>query len=795
MLGKLFQRILTRKATSVPAPAPTPAPISVATPATPTPRPAIDMNAQIQAARGDDAALLCLLREVPQHALRLALLQELEGEAALHEAERMFRSRDKTLHRLARQRLEQRKKTQTAHSAAQHLIDDARALLQEAERSPLPANRLVELDHAWATLDATLLTEATQQAFHQQRTALQQRMQAQTEQRREQQRQEQRQKDEEHSAQAAEIAAQERIMREEAAARQQHYQAAQQAQAQAAAQQRAVHQTWQQQLDTLETTLAQGHVQEAAAQLASLREHLAQSSLPQEKSDELKNRLQHLQGEFARLKEWQRWGDHQAWETLMAEAEQLAQQAASLPATALPLHGRSIGKLRARWKSLAASGSTAPHALWQRFDRALQAAWQPISAQQQQRDEKRQQNLQQRRALLAQLDSQPLPDEAAPTESAATATAAAVSWHEVAQTLQQFHAAWRKLGPPEHTLPAAELPALKQHLDNALARLEQPLQQARQAEHQRRCVLIERAQQLLHLQDRGTTTTARTLQAEWQQRARLHLLPHKEEQALWRTFQQAIDELFAQRQAARQSQHAEQQAQQAQRGTLIDELRTLLSAAAPSCPDHELTHHIDTLERRWAACLPHAHHAHHASPGQRTHPLDTEWRKLCQQARQHLSHLRRQRWQREFDTLYAWLQRSREDQDQDHAPWPFTCTGSNTAPPILPPLWLAAAQPQSANTPPADDHTLAHLLLQLEASLDLPTPAEHLEARRQLKLHAMKQRLERHTPAGDTNPDPLRLVARLIPHLPTADQSPSGARLQAILQQLRNQPPASLFPF
>jgi DNA repair protein SbcC/Rad50 len=117
---------------------------------------------KLQAALGDDTALLALLRESAPVGVKMAAVSALAGEAALKLAEREHRDHDRRVHRLAKQRhLAQVALRETSEQAGR-LIDAARALLGE----PLiPSNRLVELDRGWQALNLTLLGAAPRREF------------------------------------------------------------------------------------------------------------------------------------------------------------------------------------------------------------------------------------------------------------------------------------------------------------------------------------------------------------------------------------------------------------------------------------------------------------------------------------------------------------------------------------------------------------------------------------------------------------------------------------------------------
>lgn len=109
---------------------------------------------RLQAAQGNDAALLALLQEAPSTEAKISAVLALSGEDALRQAEREFRTHDRRVHSAAKQCLEKLVKQRLSRARADELIETAAALGSE---SMIPANRLVELDQAWRLLDADLL--------------------------------------------------------------------------------------------------------------------------------------------------------------------------------------------------------------------------------------------------------------------------------------------------------------------------------------------------------------------------------------------------------------------------------------------------------------------------------------------------------------------------------------------------------------------------------------------------------------------------------------------------------------
>jgi DNA repair protein SbcC/Rad50 len=122
----------------------------------------VDWQVRLQAAKGDDAALLAILRDDASLEMKMAAVGALGSEAALKLAEREHRGRDRRVHRLAKQRHVAQIALRETREEASRVIEAAEALGQE---SPVPVNRLVELDQAWRALDPALLDAAQQARF------------------------------------------------------------------------------------------------------------------------------------------------------------------------------------------------------------------------------------------------------------------------------------------------------------------------------------------------------------------------------------------------------------------------------------------------------------------------------------------------------------------------------------------------------------------------------------------------------------------------------------------------------
>ena len=852
-----------------------------------------EWGSRLQAALGDDAALLALLKESSSIEIKVAAVQALNGEDALRQAEREFRTHDRRVHSVAKQCYETRIAQRKTRALANELIEAAVALTGE---SMIPANRLVELDQAWRALDVDLLESDQVAKF----AGLQARLAERVRDYGDRQRSVSRwsvhvrqvltnlsaccarttdtsqtpyelllaltsARDEVRNAQAqipalmpapgpdaktvaalgeelsavthAAVLIEARlaildelqtVMRPPAAENDKGVRGgtpAERWRALAPVPEQRIAEAldarfddWQRRQDevrekrtadkrqrtqqknheqhearmrslidlmgTVEAALAAGRVAEAVKQLPALQSAYDRGDA----GADLQGKVGALQAEILRLKEWQHWGGGRVREGLVEEAETLARSVAAaggarpakVPVAQLEKY---IEQLRDRWKELDRLGGATGKPLWQRFDAALKSAGAPVGEHKARVAEARLENLAARENLLAALDALSIGDDQ---------SGAPPDWKSNALALSRFQTEWRKLGPLEHTVPHKRLAALTQRMQASVKRLEDPLQEVfRTAQSGREAIIVRVRELSRRAHERDVVSKLRDLQEQWQRHSRLMPLPHAVEKALWDEFKTAADALMNERDAAVKDRNARFETGQKAREALLARLQAL----DPDTPAAEIKRVLAEVIAEWRNCGDVA-----KDKGAR---LDVRFKELQDAARQHLAGSARRIWSASCDCLLARLALCDElEAGEPLAPEVVTDIEARWASlPELVPRWQAVVQPRfdagivrarqgapanlSAST--ASGKKMDDLLLQLETALNISSPAAAEDARRTLKLLALKNALEGRKSASPAPPDIAQLTAAVFgwTHI-SADQR---HRLQAVIAALRQAGP------
>lgn len=241
-----------------------------------------------------------------------------------------------------------------------------------------------------------------------------------------------------------------------------------------------------------------------------------------------------------RLRDWYEFASVPKKEELCAEVEALAAQG---PGDDIPARATALRALRDRWQTLCAADPDADPQLRERFERAADLAWAPCAAWYAELRRVQDSNLAARTALCTTL--------------AAEITAidpAHADWKALERRERALRAEWKALEPvrwPEARASQEQFSALVGQLRGMLAA-------ERQRQAARRQALLEAAQALATREPLAAAIeAARRLQQDWQ--AAGYTDPQADRR-LWPAFRQALDAVYARRDAAREADRAAQAA-------------------------------------------------------------------------------------------------------------------------------------------------------------------------------------------------------------------------------------------
>lgn len=294
------------------------------------------------------------------------------------------------------------------------------------------------------------------------------------------------------------------------------------------------------QLEKLEHDLEQGCLADAEAAAKALDGAISGIQL----RGKMESRLQQANAQLANLRGWALWGTQQVREELISAAEQLLIDASNVDHLEQGVKG-----LREKWKQLNVHGESTK-SQWERFDAALEKAYQPVAARH---------AAENARLTDARKAKMALCDECESYFSS-------IVWESVDyKVLETFRQDMLRRWRASEQGSFRDERTLRKRLDKLLNIIDQRLEAIRATKCERFEQLIAEAEALRELSDIGRAITkVKALQGSWkEQQAIPVLLNRRDEQKLWQRFRAACDEVFAQRDAQR-IQQAAQQKEQAQ---------------------------------------------------------------------------------------------------------------------------------------------------------------------------------------------------------------------------------------
>lgn len=805
--------------------------------------------AKLQACLDDEASLLALAREAPSVEIKLSAVAALSTEDALRLAEREFRTRNQGVHRLAKQRYLVLVAQRENREQARRLIDDAAALAKE---SMVPANRLVELDHAWQLLDASALTEELRAEY----ASLSAQLTAQLRERGEQQQVLSRwsaktkealrrltttcaavesgtQAESDLAAAVEEVkvalsskppAAAPNAVKGDAgladaclAAMQQaadltthlaaqlaaqnkarearEEEARRQAKAAAAAA-AAVKATSKPAADPAAQHELSGRVKAAenalaAGQLSEARKHLLaiDQSLDEGRGKLNVNAPLHARIEAIKT-EYARLKGWQHWGGGRVR-EDLVDEAEALARAAAKLDEAAAAKLDVKVETKVIEQL---RQRWKDLDRlggaGGKALWARFDAA--------------LKAAYVPIAAQQDKHRAAREKNlearlrliealdalrlVPTEDAVVIDWREIARALEHFQSEWRKLGPVDRAVPHKARDALLKRQAASLARIDSPLQEARRIAQSEREKLIVRARTLSGGGGRMRDAAAKVRELQAEWQQHAKSLP------LARGVEAA---LWSEFKAATDDVFKQRDADVAARDAEFKDhkatreaLIARLEALNPPASPAEIERAVAGIDREWR-------NAGDVAPSQ-ARAIGERFRAAREAATQRITDARQRAWQTTCDTLLDKLALCEELEAADDA----SAAGHEDrwqAQPALPQAWedaigarfkagLVRAAAPAVDRSAGERETDA-VLLRLEVALDIPSPPEFQSARRDLRLLAMKIAMEGQQSADAKADDAAILLIDALGRRPNASQR---NRLQTIIAALRERPTSGI---
>ena len=480
-------------------------------------------------------------------------------------------------------------------------------------------------------------------------------------------------------------------------------------------------------LDHLDQALDGGETQQALTQARELEQLLREASLPRE----LTHRYQALQGRLTQLRDWARWSGAQAREKLIAEAEALADDKATLDHIA-----ETVPKLRDEWKRVQRTSRTEP-AEWDRFNGALNRAFQPVLAARAERDAK-QHAVGEAKAKLLQEAEQWLAGLQPDTLNAA----------EIQRQRQALRQHWRRL---PLAAPRDER-RLQSGFHQLMVALDALIDPQVQAETERRNRLLTAAARLRDETDlHRAIEQARLLNQRWKDEAIPVLLPRDADRKLWQRFREAIDGVFSRRDSERQSQQSQFEEWMAARRGQLKILETVLNSA-PGQADIEAA--LATFQTAWDGLRENA-------MTRRRDELDHQADALQHRGAHLLKELALQRQRGILDQVTRKAGWCEELEEAVLAAGDGTATGARLqslwdGEPALPgelEALLAVRFRRALTVTPAEreleQEALASQLIDLEILLDLPTPPESASQRQARQLEWLQAGIKPNAESAD----------------------------------------------
>ncbi len=314
-------------------------------------------------------------------------------------------------------------------------------------------------------------------------------------------------------------------------------------------------------LHSLRTAVEAEQVKEANRALSRLRQ--ASKTLSPEAQERFQ---QELRGLIARVNEFRDW---QGFAIEPKKIDLCARMSGLIGSSEAPdVLASRIKALQQEWKGLGATTPARDQALWKDFSEAADRAFEPCREYFAAQGVLREENLEGRMQLVAQLDDYENKMHW-PTEASSPA-AQAPDWKMVQQTLDAARSAFRELSPVSHKGEKQSQKLFRQVCDRIYAHIKEEYQRNISAKE----VLVQRAEALHGREDTNEAITqAKRLQAEWKY---VGMTPVKVDKSLWQQFRTACNAVFGRLDEEKAQQRAESDALSKQADLILQQAKAAL---------------------------------------------------------------------------------------------------------------------------------------------------------------------------------------------------------------------------
>lgn len=530
-------------------------------------------------------------------------------------------------------------------------------------------------------------------------------------------------------------------------------------------------------LHAAEQALAAGELQAARSAADAIKARKADAGLLPKPTTQ---RLSRLISQLTELERWESFGQQQARVQLCERAEAAAAATLDPPRLAV-----EVQKVRDEWKALDQLHSGVPKALWERFDRACEKAYAPAAR---------------HFAEVAALkkESRKRRDEfiAAAAAHAPTLLTEPRDWRAIEHWLRDTDRAWR-----EGDLGSVEPKAWKSfdaRLKAAVAPLRDALGAARTQAKATRQALIDEATALsAKAMERDTPSQVKALQTRWQAHAKEVSLLQRDERVLWEQFRAACNAVFDARNAKRKEEDGARHEHQRALEAICVEVEQL--AAAADRPEQDARRALRELDAQWSKSFG------KFDPSLRG--VETRFRNAKAKVEAALSARARSREAAVWQTVAA-KERLCDELDArvaSAAGTPDDALAANAgerwaALPALPPAWEkkliarrdAALHALAGDAAPAYASRIAsgsdarrEILLGLEITLGLESPAEFQSQRLALQVRQLKQRFQDASTPGAGTPGERLLAWCAEPGIADARDRERSQRVFSAIEKAR----------